>query len=70
MVAAGGALGSVLRWLVQSGANRLMPGSAFPWESVALMRDGQWLAAVEYVGGSVLAGPAAALTGSPVALRL
>jgi len=120
LVALGGGIGSVLRWLVQVVANRLAPGSAFPWgtlavnvagsfaigllmtlalervlvsnelrgflvtgvlggfttfsafswESLALLRDGQWPAALAYVGGSLVAGLAAAFAGAAVAARM
>jgi CrcB protein len=44
--------------------------SAFSYETVALLRDGQWLGAVGYVGGSVVIGVGAALVGLAIGLRL
>jgi CrcB protein len=43
--------------------------SAFSWETLVLVRDGQALAALGYVAGSVLGGFAAALLGAALAAR-
>lgn len=44
--------------------------SAFSYETVALLRDGQWLTAGAYAGGSVVAGVAAALGGFALGMRM
>ena len=36
LVALGGAVGSVLRWLVTQGAQRLTPMTSFPWGTLAV----------------------------------
>ena len=119
LVAAGGAIGSVLRWAL-SGAVQRWSGSPFPWgtfavnaigsfaigllaalaleralvsppvrlflivgvlggfttfsafswESVALLRDGQWGAAAAYAFGSLAVGVGGALAGLALALRI
>jgi CrcB protein len=43
--------------------------SAFSWETLVLVRDGQALPALGYVAGSVLGGFAAALLGASLAAR-
>ena len=120
LVALGGALGSVLRWLVGSAVHTLMPTSTFPWgtlginlagsfaiglvmalalertlvppaarlflvtgvlggfttfsalsyETLQLVRDGEWPAAAGYVLGSLTGGVAAAFGGFALASRL
>jgi CrcB protein len=35
-VAAGGAMGSVLRWLASSGVQKLLPHASFPWGTLAV----------------------------------
>jgi CrcB protein len=37
--------------------------SAFSWESIALVQDGEWVRAAIYVGGSVAAGLLAVVAG-------
>ena len=119
LVAAGGAIGSVLRWAL-SGAVQRVTGSAFPWgtfvvnalgsfaigvlgalaleralvspaarlfliagclggfttfsafswESVALLRDGQWAQAAFYAFGSLAVGIGGAFAGLALAARL
>lgn len=44
--------------------------SAFSYETVAMLREGQWLPAVAYAGGSVVGGVAAAFAGLAVGLRI
>ena len=44
--------------------------SAYSYETVSLLRDGQWLAAAGYAGGSVVAGLAGALAGLALGLAL
>jgi CrcB protein len=44
--------------------------SALSWESLALLRDGQWLPAAGYGLGSVVIGVGAALAGTALAARL
>jgi CrcB protein len=44
--------------------------SAFSYETLALLRDGQWAAAVGYALGSVAAGLVAAFVGYAAGLRL
>ena len=44
--------------------------SALSYETFALMRDGQWLAAVGYALGSVAVGVTAAVAGYGIALRI
>jgi len=44
--------------------------SAFSYEAVALLREGQWWTAAGYVGGSVTAGLGGAMLGVAVGLRL
>jgi len=44
--------------------------SALSYETVALLRDGQWLAATSYALGSVVVGVAAALAGYGLGLRI
>jgi CrcB protein len=120
LVALGGALGSVARWLVSGWVQRLAPSSTFPWgtfavnaagsfaigllmvlaleralispatrvflvtgilggfttfsafswESLALVRDAQWPAALAYMLGSLVVGFAAAFAGAAIATRL
>lgn len=36
LVAAGGALGSVLRWLTSNGVQKLLPHTSFPWSTLAV----------------------------------
>ena len=43
--------------------------SAFSYETLALLRDGQWGAAIAYAGGSVLAGVVGAFAGLRIGLR-
>jgi CrcB protein len=119
LVALGGAAGSLLRWMLSSGVQRLS-GSMFPWgtftvnvagslaigfigalaleraqlspamrhlliagllggfttfsafsyETLTLLREGQWTAAVLYGGGSVLAGLAATVAGFAAGMRV
>jgi fluoride exporter len=120
LVALGGALGSVMRWLVSGWVQRLSPTSTFPWgtltvnavgsfaigalltlsleralvspqsrlflvtgvlggfttfsafswESLALVRDAQWPAALGYVFGSLAVGLLAAFAGAALAARI
>ena len=44
--------------------------SAFSYETLALLRDGQWLSAVGYAGGSVVVGVMAALVGYAFGMKL
>jgi CrcB protein len=44
--------------------------SAFSYEAVALLRDGQWWAAAGYVGASVTAGLGGAMIGMALGLRI
>lgn len=44
--------------------------SALSYETFALLRDGQWIAAIGYSFGSVVIGVAAALAGYGLALRI
>jgi len=44
--------------------------SAFTWESLELLRDAQWPAALAYVLGSIVAGLLAAFAGAVVAARV
>lgn len=44
--------------------------SAFSWENLALLRDGQWAAGASYAFGSVAFGAMAALAGMALAARL
>ena len=44
--------------------------SAYSYETFALLRDGQWLAAAGYAGGSVAVGIAAAFGGYALGMRL
>ena len=44
--------------------------SAYSYETFALLRDGQWLAAAGYAGGSVAIGLAAAFGGYALGMRL
>lgn len=44
--------------------------SAFSFETLALLRDGQWTSALGYVLGSVAGGLAAAFAGHALAMRL
>lgn len=44
--------------------------SAFSWESLALLREAQWLAAAGYILGSVAIGLAAAGAGAALAARV
>lgn len=119
LVAAGGAIGSALRWGL-TGLVQRWSGSAFPWgtfavnaagslaigflmalaleralvspatrlfvvtgvlggfttfsafsyETLALLRDGQWPAAAAYAFGSLLAGVAGAMSGWALATRI
>lgn len=43
--------------------------SAFSFETFALLRDGQWLAAVLYGGGSLFAGVAATIAGFALGMK-
>jgi len=44
--------------------------SAFSYETLALLRDGQWLAAAGYAGGSVAVGLIAAMLGYALGMRV
>ena len=44
--------------------------SAFSWESMALLRDAQWPAAIAYVFGSLAVGLLAAVAGAALAARI
>jgi fluoride exporter len=44
--------------------------SAFSWESLALLRDGQWPAALGYTLGSLVTGVLAAFAGAALAARI
>jgi CrcB protein len=44
--------------------------SAFSWESLALLRDAQWPAAIAYMLGSLVVGVGAAFAGAAIATRL
>lgn len=44
--------------------------SAFSYETLALLRDGQWPAAAGYALGSLVVGVAAAFAGAAIALRV
>jgi len=44
--------------------------SALSYETFALLRDGQWLSAVGYAGGSLLIGVSATLAGYALGMRI
>ena len=44
--------------------------SALSYETLALLRDGQWAAALGYAGGSVVTGVVAAFAGYALGMRL
>ena len=44
--------------------------SALSYETFALLRDGQWLAALGYAGGSVVVGVSAAVIGYAAGMKL
>lgn len=44
--------------------------SAFSYETFALLRDGQWIAATGYAGGSVIVGVSCTLAGYALGMRL
>ena len=44
--------------------------SAFSYETFALLRDGQWMAAAGYAGGSVIVGVSSTLAGYALGMRL
>jgi CrcB protein len=44
--------------------------SAFSYETLALLRDGQWLAAAGYAGGSVAVGVLGAFAGYAIGMRI
>lgn len=44
--------------------------SALSYETLTLLRDGQWAAALGYAGGSLVAGVAGAFAGYALALRV
>ena len=44
--------------------------SALSYETFALLRDGQWLAAVGYAGGSVIVGVSGAVIGYAAGMKL
>ena len=66
-IALGGAVGSVLRYLV---GGWLQPArSAFPWGTLALLQRGDWARALVYVGVSVLASLGAVAVGVAIVPR-
>ena len=68
LVALGGALGSVLRWLVSTLAQRATPGAALPWGTLLVNVVGCFLAGM--LVGRVLPMHAPALHGQPMASAL